>query len=171
MTVGQVVPQLSANAAAPGGNRTNGGGTRGNAITGGGGSFVGSAFSQRLRNNNYCIYLHHNHTHSLMMKNCAHMGNGAVGSHPSFSKPHHRVGGYDSTMNFSLKSMRVNLRSLGYSGGSSFMPIVSGGGKGPGTPRPVVPGGNGKGETNRPAPVPVRQGKFSLLFRPLLCCR
>ena len=50
MTVGQVVPQLPANAAAPGGNSTGG-----NATTDGGGSFVGSAFSRRLRNNNYCI--------------------------------------------------------------------------------------------------------------------
>ena len=125
MTVGQVVPQLPANAAAPGGNRTNGGGTRVNATTGGGGSFVGTAFSQRLHNKTYCIYLHQNDTHSLMMKNCAHKGNGGMGSHPGFSKPHHRVSGYDGTMYFSLKSMRVNRRSHGYSGRSSFMPIVA----------------------------------------------
>ncbi len=151
MTVGQVVPQFPANAAAPEGNSTGG-----NATTGGGGSFVGSAFSRRLRNNNYCIYLQHNHTHSLTMKNCAHMGNGGVGSHPSFRKPHRRVGGYDGTMDFSLKSMRVNLRSHGYSGGSSFMPIGGGGGNATGTPRPAVPGGNATGGNNRPAPVPVR---------------
>jgi len=116
---------------------------------------VGSAFSHRLRNNNY-IYLQHIHAHSLTIKNCAHMGNGGVGSHPSFRKPHRRVGGYDGTMDFSLKSMRVNLRSHEYSGGSSFMPIGGGGGNATDIPRPAVPGGNSTGGNNRPAPVPVR---------------
>lgn len=163
VTLAQVVPPLPASApagpGAPGGNRT-GGGAGGNATTGGGGSFVGSAFSRRLRNNNYCIYLHHNHTHSLTMKNCAHMGNGGVGNRPSFSKPHRRIGGYDGTMDFSLKSMRVNLRAHGYSGGgSSFTPIGVGGGAGgnaTGATGPAIPGGNATGGNNRPAPVPVR---------------
>ena len=160
MTLGQVVPQLPAGAAAVGGNSTGsgGGGTGGNATIGGGGSFLGSAFSRRLRNNNYCIYLHHNHIHSMHMKNCAHMPNGGVGNRPSFSKPHRRIGGYDGTMDFSLKSMRVNLRAYGYSGSSSFM-TIGGGGNSTGTPQlggAAQSGVNTTGGNNRPVPLPVR---------------